>query len=405
MTHIMTTVTRTVLVLTKSQETAAAIREALGTGRDIRCDVRVGPLRLPAGAASAPPGADVVVVDADLDDDGDILALTALAEGPLAGMPLVVTARQSTIQGMRQLMRLGIADVVPQPIQRPDLLTAIRVAGSRRPHGPTARRDPHEPRRRGGLTVVMKAGGGAGATTIAVHAASALAHAPDSDGGVGLLDLDLQFGTCSLFLDAETKISSLELLEAGRRLDRDMLKSAVVRHRSGLDLLPAPAHVMPLDGIAPDMALRLVETAVNTWDHTVVDMPTPWTAWSRAILDAADCILLVMQMSVPGVHQAARQLETLAAEGLSEKPVVAVVNRSTKSLFGRGDMVRQAERTLGIALDHFIPSEWKAVSGAIDAGATLFETRQAKAFRAAIDGVAKAVQANVARTRARAAVA
>lgn len=401
MTHMMSSKTLTVAALCRTEATADAIRAALGSDRGVRCAARVRPLAHAGAAAGEAADADVIVVDLDLADGAEIDALERLMSGGWARTPIVVTAADTNLSGLRRLMRLGIVDIVPQPVQRADLLSAIQGAQVRRaasagtppPATPDAPAD-RRAARPGGLTVaVLKAGGGSGATTVAVHVAAAFARRANRDRAVGLVDLDVQFGTCGLFLDMAAETSAVDVLRAGRRLDADMLRAAVHHHRSGLDLLAAPNHVVPLDEVTPEAAERLMTASRTLWGCTVVDLPTVWTDWTRTVLEQADVVLLVMQMSVPAVHQAARQLETLAAEGLSETPVIGVVNRSAKGLFGRGEMVKNAEKTLGIPLTHLIPSDWKAVSAAVDAGETLFEARQARPARKAVEDLVKAVLA------------
>ncbi|WP_404380127.1 CpaE family protein [Caenispirillum salinarum] len=407
MTHMMSSKSLSVSALCRSEATADSVRAALGPDRAVRCSTRVGPLAETAGAvAQDAAAADLVIVDLDLSDRAEIDALDRLISGPWADVPVVVTAPDTDLAGLRRLMRLGIADVVPQPVTRADLLAGIQAAQARRartssvpPDTPEAPAADRRPARRGGLTVaVLKAGGGCGATTVAVHVAAAFARRANRPRAVGLVDLDMQFGTCGLFLDMPVETSAVEVLRAGRRLDADMLRAAVQHHRSGLDLLGAPDHVVPLDEATPEAVERLAAACRDLWGCTVIDLPSAWTDWTRTVLEQADVVLLVMQMSVPAIHQAARQLETLAAEGLSETPVIGVVNRSARGLFGRSDMVKSAEKTLGIPLTHLIPSDWKAVSAAVDAGETLFEARQARPARKAVEDVVKAVLAAARRT-------
>ncbi|SOD93487.1 AAA family ATPase [Caenispirillum bisanense] len=397
MTHHGITKTPTVIALVRSSDVADALRDAAGLDNGLLSEVRVGPLARLARQETGGYLTDVVVVDADLDDDGDIDALTALMAGPLARTPMVVTTRGASVAGMRRLMRLGIADVVPQPIQRQELLAAIRLAHSRRPAPP---RGPDTRRPKGLVTALLKGGGGSGATTLAVNLAGVLAARATRPEAVGLLDLDLQFGACALYMDLEPRLGSLEVMQAGHRLDAELLASAAARHRSGVAVLAAPPAPMPLDAVDPDQAARLIEVARRQWDGVVIDLPQAWTPWTRSVLGACDVIVLVTQMTVPNIHQAARQIETLAAEGLAETPLVTVVNRmAPPRLFGKPDLVKRAEKTLGVPLAHFVPSDWKAVSAAVDTGATLVEDRSAKPVRKAVEALAAAVAA-AARARA-----
>ena len=60
---------------------------------------------------------------------------------------------------------------------------------------------------------LLKAGGGVGATALAVQVAALLAAA--RRGAVCLADLDLQFGTAALYLDLPEAVTVTDCLSAG----------------------------------------------------------------------------------------------------------------------------------------------------------------------------------------------
>ena len=80
--------------------------------------------------------------------------------------------------------------------------------------------------------------GGVGATTIAINTAIAL-HT-ELDRKVALVDAVLQFGDHRVFLDLGNDRKSVTDLMAAPQVDADLLKSVLVKHDSGVDLLLAP---------------------------------------------------------------------------------------------------------------------------------------------------------------------
>ncbi|MGC2856048.1 AAA family ATPase [Novispirillum sp. DQ9] len=397
----------TITALLRSPRTRDAVAEALTGERHLRCDARVQPLN--GGDTILPDDrqADLLMVEVELDDDSQMRALEALIATRAGHQPIIVIAGETSLAGMRRLIHLGIADVVMLPLRRGDLLAAIASAqrggggghgGGGHGGGGPGPRDDRPAARRGRVVSVLKACGGSGATTIAVHAASALArqaaqdHRATDGQRVGLIDLDLQFGSVALHLDLHPRLSVLDLVKAVDRLDGELLSNAATRHRSGLQVLPAPPEVVPLDSVPVAAAERLAACARATWAHTVIELPHAWTAWTRAVLAASDAVLLVTQMTVPGIHHSARQIDTLREENLGHLPLVIAVNRYEKGLF-KDAMVKQAEQALGRPLEHFIPSDFKSVSQAIDAGASLHETRQGRKTLKRLDDLAAAVAA------------
>src|SRR3546814_10495302 len=88
---------------------------------------------------------------------------------------------------------------------------------------------------------------------------------------------------------------------------------------------------------------------------------------SSDLLRQSDEILLVTQMTVPGVRQARRQLETLNAEGLGDLPLKVVLNRFEKR-WGATFTMKEVEKALGRPVDFTVANDYRAVSEALDQG-------------------------------------
>src|SRR3546814_14075927 len=87
--------------------------------------------------------------------------LHRLVERRQGGPAVVATAAGATLDDVRRMMRLGVVDVLPQPVQRSDVLAALQAAAKvRRVQAPAS--GP-----RGRPVSVLKGGGGVGATTLA----------------------------------------------------------------------------------------------------------------------------------------------------------------------------------------------------------------------------------------------
>jgi pilus assembly protein CpaE len=265
-----------------------------------------------------------------------------------------------------------------------DLRTALDVAV--RSGGPAAA----TARPRGKAIAVLKAGGGAGATTIAVQTACVLsARRKARRSEVCLFDLDVQFGSAALYLDLDDRVGLADLLDAGERIDVELVRSVMGHHGTGLNVLAAPRDLLPLDAVPSDLIVESLNLARAAYDTIVIDLPGAWTPWSRATLGATDLILLVVQLTVPGIRRAKRQLDVLTAAGLTEVPVRLVLNRYRPG-WGVAAQRREAERALGRPFDYEIPNDFASVSAAINRGAPLAAvarwSRVARAMRRLADG-------------------
>ncbi len=188
------------------------------------------------------------------------------------------------------------------------------------------------------------------------------------------MDLDLQFGTAVLYLDLAGKVDYQELVETPDRLDGALLKGMMSRHACGLDVLAAPAEVLPLDTLNPDFVASCIKIARQDYKYILIDLPEAWTTWSFRALQESDFIIIVTQLTVAGVRQARRQLDTLTAQGLGDKAIRLALNRFEPG-WGKSVRVKEAEKAMGRKVDYFIVNDYKTVSEAINQGVALSKIR------------------------------
>ncbi|MBI5162562.1 MAG: hypothetical protein HY985_01520 [Magnetospirillum sp.] len=315
-------------------------------------------------AETPPPGGpkpDLWLVETDLGNPARVAALNGFVRAA-GGTPVLVASPSASLEGMRALLRAGVADVLPLPPPPDELRAAIAAALGK---DAEARKAP------GAVVCFLKAGGGCGATTLATQAACRLG----KEANACLVDLDIQFGGAALHLDLPAATSVLDVLAVGERLDGSLVRGAMVRHSSGLDVLPAPTAMHPLDAVSADAALRLFEAARHEYAAVFVELPAAWTAWTRALLAAADRIVLVLLPSVPSIRHARRQLDTLAEEGLAATPLTLVLNRVERGPFAGGIPLGEIEKALGRKLDARIGDHRAAVAEAVDVGRRLESSR------------------------------
>jgi DNA-binding NtrC family response regulator len=107
-----------------------------------RFEAHVGPLKDVRPEIEIFKTLDVLILDVNPKDASEIAILDTIVNKYFPDVPVVGTAPDATIQDVRQLMRLGVVDFVPQPITKADLQAALSLAASKR------RATPPWPRRR-----------------------------------------------------------------------------------------------------------------------------------------------------------------------------------------------------------------------------------------------------------------
>jgi len=364
-----------VVSMLRSQELRNSLAGVCTDMNGTRFDFQVAPLDR---AASLLPGTDpdLVIVEVKSHDPAEVDWLQAFVEDQPAGRAVVATTADADLNDVRRLMRTGVIDVLPQPFQRADILAALEIAARNR----KSVQNPN--RKRGRLIPILKGGGGVGATTIAVQAGCCLAKSLAKRGQeVCLLDLDLQSGTVALYLDLDDRMGIADLTDSVERLDGDLLRGILRRHESGLSIAAAPRDIMPLESFTPDFGRRLATVAREQFDIVLADLPPTWTLWSFEMLRQAQEVLLVTQMTVPGVRQARRQLDTLEAEGLDDLKIHVVLNRYEKK-WGENFGLKEVEKALGRKVEFTIANDYRTVSEALDEGRSLDDLRRrSKAFK------------------------
>ncbi len=307
---------------------------------------------------------DVLLLDIDPKDNGDIDRLEEIVTRHFPDVPVLATAADATIQDVRRIMRTGLVDFLPQPISRADLVASLDLAASKRKAkagaGPS----------KGKVISFIKGGGGAGATTIAVQAGCLLASGDKkTKRNISVFDLDLQSGTAALYLDLDNRLSVADLMDSPERLDSSLLDAVTLKHESGLKLLAAPREVMPLESLSSDFITKLLGAARQEFDITLLDLPPVWGEGMYTALQHSEQIFLVTQLNVAGIRQTRHQLNTVRMQGLPAE-VKVVLNRYEKG-WGKTVQLKEAEKALGCPISYCVPNDYKLVSEALNQGVAL----------------------------------
>lgn len=390
--NVMNVHNMNILAVVRSQEAATELNLAGSGINGHKLNIQVGSLEQfsPINDENSEP--NLLLLEVDAQSDQDIALLDRIIRQRFPNTPVIATAPEMTLQDVRRLMRHGVVDVLPQPIARSDLLTAVdHATRAFVASGPNLKSP-------GKVVSFIKGGGGAGATTVAVQAGCLLGSNENSERkNVCLIDLDIQFGTAALYLDLDSDLNVSDLIEAGSRLDSSLLHDVAHQHESGLDVIAAPSQILPLDAVAPDFITACLAVARDEYDYVLLDLPDAWTAWSFAALKHSDLIVLVTQLSVAGIRQAKRQLDTLAAQGLEDIPINIVLNRFKKG-WEQTITIDEAQKALGRGIDCRIANDYKIVNEALNQGLAVGKVKKRskveKSIQALVEGAIEQLTAS-----------
>jgi pilus assembly protein CpaE len=302
---------------------------------------------------------DVLLVGVDSDTDRALDLICRLSrQTPRCGICAV--SRSNDGQLVLRAIRAGAKEFLTLPVSTRELSTALRAACVReeaRGSGPHA-----------SLTIaVAGAAGGVGSTSLAVNLASILAASPDRS--VVLVDLDVTLGDADVYLDMNHEYTLADLTKNVARLDSELLRRSMARHKSGLYLLPRPVELSDA-GLVTEESLRSVFRLLKTsYSHVVVDLSKAYSPLDVAALECCDVVLLVTQLDLPCLRNAVRLLKSFRpVSGMLEK-VKLVVNRTMPD--SETIRLKRAEEIVGREFFWQIPNDYRLMVEARNNGVPL----------------------------------
>ena len=170
---------------------------------------------------------EFVALALDYSDEDNLGLMTEIiSQAKAREIQVILIAEDVTPASLHQLLRAGADEFVPYPLPEGELQQAInRLKTASKPQpveeGKTAQLKTGI-NKEGAVFVAHGIAGGTGATTLAVNLAWELALLnPDESPNVCLLDLDLQFGSASTYLDLQRREAVFEMLSDTEAMDED----------------------------------------------------------------------------------------------------------------------------------------------------------------------------------------
>lgn len=324
------------------------------------------PVLLPLSATEPVPDerlaeADLLVLEVDPADAASLARIGKVREGH-PQLPIIAALHDADAKAVGALVRQGLADVARLPFDAAELAVQVgAVLGELTLAANGQRLAP--------LVVVAGSNGGCGATTVITHLAATLCARPEFRR-VCLVDLDLQAGEAAHYLGQEPRVTVTALLEAGDRLDPELLRGAITDSGHGFAILASPTTVTPLDNVDDTRLLALLQLVRHEFDMVLVDLPTDWTSWGLSVATASARLFLVVETSVASMRQAKRRLELFDSVGIAPGKVELLVNRVEHKLF-RSIGLGEVREVLGKDIRAELNDEEQAMKSAQDEGLLL----------------------------------
>lgn len=311
------------------------------------------------------------------DEDNLVLMGEIIGQAKSRGIKVVLIAEDVTPASLHHLLRKGADEFAPYPLPENELEMVIERLRAPEPAPVDTQHNTPQLKsgtaKEGALIVVQGLAGGCGASTLAVNLAWELASAEaEETSGVCLIDLDLQYGSVSTYLDLPRREAVFEMLSDTENMDEEIFGQALLSYEEKLQVLTAPSDLIPLDILTPEDVERVLEMARSHFDYVVVDMPKTLVHWSETVLHAAHVYFATLELDMRSAQNALRLKRALQSEDLPFNKLRFALNRAPKftDLSGKSRVKRMAE-SLGISIDLQLPDGGKAVVQSCDHGLPL----------------------------------
>src|SRR3989338_1428115 len=226
---------------------------------------------------------------------------------------------------------------------------------------------------------VFSTKGGVGTSTLSVNLACELAKQKESK--VILIDMVLQHGNIGDLLDVPPKYTLIDTLENFERLDSKLLENTLIKHETGLFVLPCPKEPEDADFITSKEISEVFHFFKGMFHYVIADLGHEFSKSAISFLDLADMVLLVTTPDVPSLNNARGALNVMKRLGYNEDKVKVVLNHWKM----KGEIESAViQKTLGMNIWFRIPHDPQTALTAANLGKPISQVSKkselAKAF-------------------------
>lgn len=213
------------------------------------------------------------------------------------------------------------------------------------------------------MFTVFSPKGGAGSTTIATNLAISLHKTLKED--VLLVDGKHLFGHVALYLNLRTGNSITDLIAHAGTLDERMIQQVVVKHTSGIHVLPSPISIPEAQGINPEDLFNVIQSLKQVFPYIIIDGGNTLNENAVTYMDSSDKILLVLNPDLASMRDVRQFMEISATLSYPKEKTLLILN-----LTGRKSNVEseEIENILDTKIFGSIPSDENLALSSLNEG-------------------------------------
>lgn len=320
----------------------------------------------------------VVIIEVDENIESSIERITQILNR-FSQISVVATSADKSSDAILKVMRAGATEYLLRPVAETDLAFALQKLGRL-----WLSRDVPESEA-GRIFTIFSPKGGVGVTTVSINLATDILEA--SKKPTILVDMDLNAGDVTTFLNMKPSYTISDVTANINRLDRSFLQGVIAKHESGISVLAEPQQVEDAVSISGDDIKKVLSLLKSMFKYIIVDAESLSTRTNIA-LEMSDQIFLVFYMSLPGIRNMQRHLSYLSKMGLGRDRVKLIANRVVK----KSEIKKEdAEKVLNYPVFWSIPNDYETTMACLNKGVPISVGAPKSQLNISLKDLAKAI--------------
>jgi pilus assembly protein CpaE len=285
------------------------------------------------------------------------LSIVEKTSSQLKDTMIFVSSNETSLDVAIKSMRAGAREFLARPISSEELIHAIEKAKN-------IILSKHIDSSSGQLYTIFSNKGGIGKTTIATNLALSLNEITGKR--VALIDLNLQLGDVTTFLDIQPSYDISYIVKNISRVDEAFLLSTMEKYENyELYVLADPPYAEQAEDISSEQINTLLTVLKSIFPYVIIDTTSSFDSKTLAALDIADRILLVSMVNLPCIRNTQRCIDLFNRLNYPRDKINLLINRYVPT---DEISVEDVEDTLEHPVYWKIPNNYFTVMAAINRG-------------------------------------
>lgn len=266
------------------------------------------------------------------------------------------TCSDRSAETILKVMRAGATEYIPKPVSEEDITAALKKVSRLQ----VTREAPETDA--GHIYTVFSPKGGVGATTIAVNLAASIYDVTKKP--TILVDLDLDAGDVSTFLNLKPAYTLSDVALNINRLDENFMNVVIMKDGSGIHVLAEPDELDPERSLLGTGLRKILGILKTMFSYIVIDTESVIDERTTTAIEMSEIVLVPLVLSLPGIKNVRKHMNYFEKNGLKAKTRL-VVNRFTKKGEIKSD---DAERILKQPVFWSIPNDYEVAMTCLNKG-------------------------------------